>query len=717
MEENKGYKWEYNSVGGVIRVKVDSGEAIANLENLDQKKWTVLSCPVEDLDFDKKTLKLIDTDADARIHVKEVVAASKWLTSVVKDSDILLKGECELPLDAINTECEEGKRLYDSAKSILESLGVQKDTISIEDTADSEKIFNQTVFNGDGIIIPASADDEQTSDTISCCVETMGALTDRSGEKGTDAARIEAFYTALADYSAWQKAGKENKDTIFPYGDDSEAAMASCDALKAKIEDFYMRCKLIQFDGDAASAVDVSIDRISAISAKDLGECGEEISSYPIARPNAEGILPFNAVNPAWKAAFAQMKALVLDKDFAGKDGINEDEWNGILAKFGPLREWQASKKGAEVESLGIEKVEAILKADKKAALLSLVEKDASFQNEFESIEDVDKLLHYCRDFYKLLRNYVVFTDFYGRNDKVHATFEAGKLYIDERCCNLCLRVGGTGNHAEAAGLSGIFLIYCTCTSKILGKTMDIVAIMTDGGIKNLRVGKNAIFYDNEGNDWDAVVTKIVDNPISIRQAFWAPYRKFWNFCVEKINKSASDKESKLTASMESTVASAEIPTTPDAAAAAKKPQAFDIAKFAGIFAAIGMAVGFIGQALVSLATGIAALKWWQLILAIAAIILVISGPSCFIAWSKLRKRNLGPVLNANGWAINSIVPINIMFGRTLTKVARYPFVKADDPFKKKGTPAWKVILFILALLIGVGAALYFTGKLAFLGL
>ena len=72
---------------------------------------------------------------------------------------------------------------------------------------------------------------------------------------------------------------------------------------------------------------------------------------------------------------------------------------------------------------------------------------------------------------------------------------------------------------------------------------MDAVAVMTDGDIDDLRPGKNGIFYDLHGNAWEAVITKIVDNPVSVKQAFWAPYRKAWEFCVGLINKSVQGSE------------------------------------------------------------------------------------------------------------------------------------------------------------------------------
>ena len=98
------YNWKYASVGGTVRVKLESGADIANLGKLDRKKWTVLSCPTTGLEFDARTLALLDADGDGRIHVDEVIAASQWLTSVIKDPDLLLKGQSELKFSDFNTE-------------------------------------------------------------------------------------------------------------------------------------------------------------------------------------------------------------------------------------------------------------------------------------------------------------------------------------------------------------------------------------------------------------------------------------------------------------------------------------------------------------------------------------------------------------------------------------------------------------------------------------
>ena len=113
---------------------------------------------------------------------------------------------------------------------------------------------------------------------------------------------------------------------------------------------------------------------------------------------------------------------------------------------------------------------------------------------------------------------------------------------------------------------------------------------------------------------------------------------------------------------------------TPNAPAAkATPPTPFDVGKFAGIFAAIGLAVGALGTAAASMVTGLLALKWWQMPLALAGLVLVISGPSMLVAWFKLRSRVLGPLLDANGWAVNARARINIPFGTALTQMPTLP--------------------------------------------
>ena len=687
--DNTKYNWTFASVGGAVRVKISSGEDIAHLGELDRKMWTVLSCPVTGLEFDEKTLKIIDRDADGKIRVDEVIATAQWITRILKNPDDLLKGASELQLEGFNTADPEGETLQKSAKQILANLGLEKDAISLEDTADNAKIFAGTPFNGDGIITAFSS--EKLAELIGKIASVTGGATDRSGETGVTAEQIEAFYAACTDYAAWKES--LTKEAL-PYGDATADALAAVEAVAAKVADYFVRCKLISFDADASGAVDVDVEKIKAISAEDLSSKCEDIALYPIARPDAKGVLPLGeGVNPAWQAAIAKVKALVFPK----KDSVTEAEWNAAMASFGQYKDWVAAKKGAEVEALGLDDVKAILKADEKAALLELIEKDKALEAEALSIEAVDKVLHLLRDFYTFLNNYVVLADFYDLDKK--AIFQAGRLYIDQRSTDLCLKVAGPS--PEISSLSGMYILYCACTSEKLGKSFNIAAVLTDGDVDGLREGKNAVFYDRAGNDYTAKVTAIVDNPISVRQAFWSPYKKVARMINDRIDKAAAEKNEKSMNSLTSATNGAADGKAPGEAI----KSSFDIAKFAGIFAALGMGLGMLGQMLVALAKGVAAIKFWVLILIIIGLMLVISGPSMFIAWRKLRRRDLGPVLNANGWAVNAKSLVRPKFGKTLTSLVKYPAMKEVDPETAKKVRRRRFWTWLICILILAGGA------------
>ncbi len=547
------YNWTFATIGGTTRVKIQSGEDIRHLGELDEKLWTVLSCPVTGLEIPEDSLQTVDISSDGKIHVQEVVATADWLCKQLRDPDVLLAGKAQV-------------RLSDIANAELQTT--------------AQKVAQ------DGIVT------------------------------------LESVDAAIASIHIETKALPEA-----PYSADIISAYKGC---QQGYSDYYATAHL-----------------------QSLGLA----------------TLPADAVVP----------------------GIQEDEFREMGAKIAAYEAAVAKVNNANVAAL------------------------SAAQAEFVPLR---KLLLLTRDFYTLLRNFVSFQDFYakrtlaaiGKADTENrwAIFQAGTLVIDQRACHLGLRVNDMAKHNAQAAASGMFLIYCNCTYQATGEKMQIVAAMTVGDIRNLKVGKHALFYDRQGRDWEAEVVKIIDNPISIAQAFWSPYRKFGEWLTNLINKSAADKESKAFSDITAKVQ--ENAQKPAEEKQGEKVQAFDIAKFAGIFAAIGMAVGYIGAFITSVVGGFAKLTWWQDLLAIVAILLVISGPAMIMAWFKLRKRNLSPLLNANGWAVNADAIVSVMFGGTLTEQAQFPLLKAPKGKLGKGGK-WAIAIGAVVVAAGIAAlVLYLLG-------
>ena len=710
INKDQNYKWNFENIGGCSRVKISSGNDIAHLDELDIKMWTVLSCPTKGLEIDEKSLKYMDRDADGKIRVNDVINVSKWITSVLKNPDQLLEGKDWVYIDEINVENETGLKLSKAAKQILSNLDKEGNRISLADTADIAAIFAKTRYNGDGVITVTSTDDIAEQEVIAAAVASNGGTMDRSGEIGVNAAQIEQFYTDLKTYSDWCAA-----EVPAPFGDKTDAVIAAYQALDAKMKDYFMRSRLAAFSPDSTAVLDVQTSRIEAISAENLSAKGDEIAAYPIARITGKEELDLTAsINPAWVAQFQLVKEAAVE---ANKKTLTEADWTAIGAKFADYTAWKAAKAGTSVEKLGIAKVNEMLQQDKKSALLDIVAQDLALKEEAENIEMVDMFLYMLRDFYRLLKNFVTLSDFYKKDKKISAIFQSGTLIVDQRACRFCMKVDNMAAHNASAATSGMFLVYCDCTTKTNPAKQQIVAAVTVGEIGNLIVGKNAVYYDNAGVEWDAVITKVVENPISVMEAFWNPYRRMSTAVENLINKSAAEKDAKMMAN-----ATAKINAAPSAIPAAPAPGAegeaakpavtppFDIAKFAGIFAAIGMAVGMIGSALAAIAKELFALTWWQMLLTFVAIMLIVSGPSMVMAWMKLRRRNIAPLLNANGWAVNAAAKISIPFGNTLTDVAKYPKLRLKDPYAKAGMPAWAKVLLTLGILAGATAAAWYFG-------
>jgi hypothetical protein len=358
---------------------------------------------------------------------------------------------------------------------------------------------------------------------------------------------------------------------------------------------------------------------------------------------------------------------------------LTEADWLALKARLAPAQAWVAAKAGGAVEKLGLVRVRELLASDGKARVEALIAKDLSYEREFNALIPLEKLVRLYRDLNRLLHNFVNFADFYSK-DRL-AVFQAGRLYLDSRACELVVRVDDAGKHGLLAGLSKTYLAYCDCTRPGSEK-MTIAAAYTAGDSDYLMVGRNGVFYDRKGRDWDATITKVVENPISIRQAFWSPYKKAIRFVEETIAKRAA--------------------AAAEAGKAPKEKPKIDI----GTVAALGVGLGAIGGFLSSMALGFAGLGMWMP-LGVVAIVLAISGPSMLIAALKLRLRNLGPILDANGWAVNGRVKINIPFGGSLTELPRLPLGahrSLTDPYAEKKRP-WKLwlTLAVLAMLaIGV---------------
>ena len=612
------HTFRFFRAGGFDQVRIDTAADLLALKELDQKLWVALSCPVKGIEFDTRTLALIDSDNDGHIRAPELLAAIDWAAARLNEPELLAQQLDGVPLTAIRND-EVGAPLIAAAKGLLEE--------------------GQSVIS----VYAASA--------------------------------AEAEYSARA-LAAWEAAGSAAK----PLGDATEAACAALADVRDKLNDFFVRCRLAAFDTRAGDALNASDDALKSLGAAALSSAHADIAALPLARVDAGATVPLGAaidsgINPAWASRMAAFREAAVVPLLGARAALTESDWLAIQDQLVGFVAWQAAK-------------------------------PAGLPPEADAVRDLERLARYVRDLLPLANNFVAFRDFYTHQGK--GTFQIGTLFLDGRSAELCVAVNDAAKHASLAGLSRICLVYCDCVRN--GEKLTIAAAFTAGDSDQLMVGRNGVFYDRQGRDWNASITKLVEHPISLRQAFWSPYKKLMRMVGEQLQKIAASKATAVEGKLAETALGVGKKVDGLPAAAPAKPaaaqQAFDVGKFAGIFAAIGLAVGAIGTALAAVLTGLLALKWWQMPLAIGCLMLMISGPAMVLAWFKLRSRNLGPILDANGWAVNARARINIPFGTSLTQLAQLPEGAEralTDPYAEKERP-WKTYA-VIAVIVFIAAA------------
>lgn len=696
VNENQ-HKWHFFRSGGFDQVALERGADLQHLSELDPKLWTVLNCPTTGLEFDSRTLALLDSDGDGQVRIPEVQSAVRWCCQRLLDADLMFQSP-GVPLAAINDQDEEGRALKTAAQRVLQYSGkTAQDLLQTEDFADKAKLFSADHFNGDGVVMAELTDDDDLKQLITDIVSVTGGVADRCGGQGVDETLLAGFMSDAKAIVDWYQAGEAGSTELHPLGSATADAVAAFELVQAKIDDFFVRCQLAAFDSRATPALNPEAGVYAVLANRAVASADTDIAALPLAEVAPERPLPLGSgVNPAWAEAIAQFSTKVV-QPLLGKDtdSLQYADWAAISAQLASWRAWQASKPDSALHNLPTERLQQIISSDVAARLEGLIAADKAEKTFADNVDNAERLVHFQRYLVTLLRNFVSLSDFYQGHQK--AIFQAGTLYLDQRSCELVLYVNDQARHATMAPFSGCYLVYCTCVRS--GEApVNIVAALTGGDVDELMVpGRNGVFYDRHGRDWKASVTKVVAQPVSIRQAFWSPYKRVAAFIETQLQKFAASRDKDI-----------ESKTTADIAAApAAGASSFDIAKFAGIFAAIGLAVGALGTALAAIVSGLFALPLWQVPLVLLGVMLLISCPSMLMAYMTLRRRNLGPLLDANGWAVNTRARINVPFGASLTGLATLPKGAKrtmTDPFAEKKQP-WGLIMLLLVL---TGVAVWF---------
>ncbi len=653
-------KMTFRNYGGNYQLRIESASDLQQVLELDEALWTATSAPVEGLNCDPAFLKFLDQDCNNRIRTDEIKNALRWTLHILSNQQPMLQSATALQIADIDTSHGEGQKLVAAIRLIHNNLGLaESGQITLEQVRDRKRIMSDGANNGDGVIPPESAPDPQTAQLLQAVIDTLGSAKDAGGKVGVTAELFEQFLSEAQNRLQWLAQGAVPKDNttnpIQPWGNQTASASLLVESLHEKMQQFFALCDLLQIEPTAASAIGLSESELEAFDTLDQNTIEEYLQRAPLASPNTEGLLDLGGpLNPRFKKALANLGNQTLNRALeadAAVTRITRKDWDKIRATFAAHRTWASEEQGAQLGALSNDQLCQWLDGSLPDQVTALIEADRAVARELDQIGTVEKLILYQRSLLEFINCFVSFPRLYDPEQR--SIFEMGTLIIDERRLTFSVKISDRAAHRKIAEHSNLYILYVEISSGMNGADhYEIAVALTTGDSDGLHIGKRGVFFSTDGQEWDAEVVDILDNPVSLEEALKAPFAKVRQFVVnqaEKFNKTQQTKVEKAISKPPSTTAGRDIL----------------LAGSLG-FAAVGSAFAYITQAL-------AKAGLFNVLGVLLGIALIILGPSLLIGYLKLRKRDLTTLLEASGWAINVRMRLSRGLGELFTYKATLP--------------------------------------------
>ena len=699
----------FRRFGRSYHLRIETAEDLPGALELHPARWVALSAPTEALRLDATLLDLVDTDDNGRIMAYELRDAVRWLLKVLGDHSGIDEGSTSLDLEAINTDEPEGRRIRDSAAKILASLHEpEARRVTLDQVRSIKAQLEANPVSEGGVVLPAAAEDPDVRQFIEDIVATLGGSPHPSGQTGVTEAQLDAFASQARAYLDWHAEGRvpdgRGRTDVMPLNLATGEAFGLLAALREKIDQHFAQCRAVACDGRLAEQIAVGQAELASLDTTDPKAIDAFMAAAPLACPDPDGVLHFDGeVNPYYAGGLRQLAEKTVAAALGRRtDSLTEGQWQEVKEFFAAHEAWLGAKAGAALEPLGAEKLTKYLDGKYACAVHGILAESREAAFDLGNVRLIEKLILYQARMIALASNFVSFPDLYDPTKR--ALFEMGTLIMDGRTFDFSVRVKDREAHSALAKTSNMFVLYVEValpegakeSGEEFGKTHELAVPVTSGGKGNLCVGKRGVFCDLKGNRLDARVVQIIENPISLGEAFVSPFRRMGRLLSGKIESIATTAEKKLDAKASATFDAAKGDQAPKKQPATKG----DSLRAGGLLMGGGVALAAVSSALAYIGKTLAGVAAWKILLGLAVAVLAVILPTSIIAVLKLRKRDLSAILEGAGWAINARMRLTLRQGKSFTKTPEYP------PNAMGTSRAWGRRLLAVVLIAAAAGAL-----------
>jgi hypothetical protein len=673
----------FQSIGGAWHLKVDGEVALSRIHELDPARWAVTSVPVVDLQCDAGFIAFMDPAKKGRILVSGVIEARDWLYKHLAGRSRIAARVEDLRLDDIDGKNPDADKLRKAAMRVLKEIGTaDSPNITLKQVRDYRATFAKLLANGDGVLCAKTAPEDDLKAFITDIVATVGGVPEASGEEGAGLAQLDKFLTQAAAYDAWKSKGSTadglpNPD-VHPWADDTASAAKLVKEFDEKLEQYFWQCDLLRQEPTAVAKARVPAAELDALSPNDQEAIQKTLAFAPITEPRADGTLPLDApLNPYYEVSFTKLIGYVVGRAL-GADAkvLTRDTWRATKATFAPYWAWLDSKPAEPFEKIAADKLKEYCTGPLPEKFRATVDVDLAAAPEVAQLESLEKLVLFQRWLVEFTNNFINLSHLY--NPRIRTIFELGTMVIDGRKLEFTIRVVNRAEHKKVATESRIFIVYAAIFDDPTKPALyEVAAPVTKGERGRLIPGKRGVFYSVDGKVYDAVVVEIIEHPISIPEAIKAPFRRTAEFIGKRVEEFAANRQAASEAAAKAALEKGA--TNAATAKAGDEKKKLDPAVLAGVVASGGLALAAVGSALAFIVSALAKISFLAAIKAIVSILLVICFFAGFLGWLKLRLRNLGPIFEANGWAVNPKMKVKGRLASIFTRTPGLPAGHVKD--------------------------------------
>ena len=652
---------------------------LRGLLTLDPALWAANAAPLSTLRMDPVFLKALDADGDGRLRVDEVQEEIRWTLDALADTADLDAGRATLRLAALNKDGV-GAGLCAVAERALTRLGRTGATeLTLADVRAVRAEEEARGLSEAGLALASAAEDAALRAFIERVITVGGAEAHPTGQPAVSEASLDRALVEAAAWLAWVDAGVNDAATVTPLGDSTEAALAALESVSDKLHQYFLICDAVALDPALAARSwpdGAGADLLDPVAATAF------LARAPLARPRPDGVLdPTGPINPAWAEAIATFVQRAVEPLVGGLP-ITRITVKALRAKLEPFVAWRAARPNTKAAELPIDVVRADL-ADVglAAGVRALLQRSHDAAVAFDGIVSVERLVLGQANLLRLVNSFAANLDLYD-TDRT-AQFEEGTLIVDGRRFSLAVRVPDRARHEAFCKRGTLFILYALIGEKGGAWEYEVAVPVTAGMRGALQEGLWGVFIDRDGQERHAYISGLVVNSVSVKEALLAPFMKIGELLqglADKASGSASagmdSKVAEKTTAGFETAASApgkaatpKDPATPAATATVAAPGAATATATAGgggmaaslpmLLAGGGLAFAALSSAFAFIVGELAKLTPLQLLGVFVALVLAYVIPVSFAAWLRLRRRDLGTILEGSGWAVNTRLYLN----------------------------------------------------------